>query len=310
MAIRVFVDGAEGTTGLKIDERLRGRRDVEVLSIDPALRKDARARRALLHAADVAFLCLPDDAARESAALAEGSDAIVLDASTAHRVSPGWAYGFPELSPAHRAAIASAGRIAVPGCHATGFLAIVYPLVALGILPRDYPLAATSLSGYSGAGKKAIAQYEAADRPAALDSPRLYALSQAHKHLPEMTAVADLLAPPVFQPVICDFYAGMAISVPLNASRLGAPATPDSLFDALTGYYAGQPMISVSRAPGDGFLPANLLAGDNRLTIYVCGNDERIVLTSLLDNLGKGASGAAMQCMNVALGLPEQTGLL
>ena len=233
----------------------------------------------------------------------------MIDSSTAHRVSPNWAYGFPELSAAHRAKITESRRIAVPGCHASGFLAIVYPLVAMGLLARDCPISATSLSGFSGAGKKAIAQYEAAGRDPALDSPRLYALSQAHKHLPEMMGIAGLAFEPVFQPVICDFFAGMAVSIPLRAAQLRGTPAPGDVADALADYYAGQPMIEVRRAPEDGFLPANLLAGDNRLRIYACGNGERMVLTSLFDNLGKGASGAAMQCMNIALGLPEQTGL-
>jgi len=310
MAIRVFVDGAEGTTGLVIRDRLASREDIELLAIAPELRKDPDARREMIHRSDAVFLCLPDDTARESVSLAGGSDAVLLDASTAHRTAPGWTYGFPELSAGHRANIRDSKRISVPGCHATGLIAIVYPLVSLGVMGADYPVTAHSISGYSGAGKKAIAEYEAENRPIALDSPRQYALSLQHKHLPEMQKVTGLSGPPLFNPLICDFYAGMSVSVPIHARLLKRRVGVPEMIDLLSGHYSGQAFINVSAQPEDGYIPANLLTGGNRLTIYVCGNDEQMTLVSAFDNLGKGASGAAVQCMNIALGIDEKTGLM
>ncbi|MDR3051778.1 MAG: N-acetyl-gamma-glutamyl-phosphate reductase [Oscillospiraceae bacterium] len=307
--IQVFLDGQEGTTGLQIHARLRARQDVALLQIDPALRKDDGARRAMLARADVAILCLPDEAARQAVSWAAELPGLrVIDTSTAHRVAPGWAYGLPELSVGHRQAVAAAARIAVPGCHATGFLAAVYPLVAAGALASDAPLTCHSITGYSGGGKAMIAQYQAPDRPAAFDSPRQYALGQAHKHLPEMRVVAGLSRPPVFNPIVCDFYAGMAVSVPLHATLLQRPMGKAMLLALLRGHYAGQRFISVHPGPEEGMLSTGTLAGTNDLRVYVCGNDERLTLVSVLDNLGKGASGAAMQCMNIALGLPEDAG--
>lgn len=306
--IRVFIDGQEGTTGLKIHERLMARSDIELLTIDPALRKDIAARKALLNAADVALLCLPDEAAREATTLIENPHLRLIDTSTAHRTTAGWAYGFPELSAAHREAIASAKRISVPGCHATGFIAAVYPLVQLGLLPQDALLSCHSLTGYSGGGKKMIAEYEDPARAIAYDSPRSYGLPQTHKHLPEMMHTTGLRTPPVFSPIVSDFFAGMAVAVPLHTNQLTKPMGASDLRTLLTDYYAGQRFISVHDAPADGFLPTNLVTGTNDLRLYVCGNDERITLTSVLDNLGKGASGAAMQCMNIALGIAEDTG--
>lgn len=306
--IRVFIDGQEGTTGLKIHERLAAREDVSLLAIDPALRKDPEARRALLNKADVAILCLPDDAARESVSLAQNGRVVIIDTSTAHRTAEGWAYGFPELSAAHREAVKASKRIAVPGCHATGFIALSYPLVSAGILAGDAPLTCHSITGYSGGGKKMIAAYEAEGRPAAYGSPRQYGLGLAHKHLPEMTRRAGLLEPPVFNPIVCDFFAGMAVSLPLHLERLRQPLGHAELLRCLQDHYAGARFVSVKEAPEDGFLPANLETGTNDLSIYVCGNDRQATLVSVLDNLGKGASGAAMQCMNIALGLPEDAG--
>lgn len=303
----VFIDGQSGTTGLEIHRRLRAREDIALLELDPSHRRDPVRRQALLNQADVAILCLPDAAAREAVALIENPDTRVLDASTAHRVTAGWAYGFPELSPAHRRAVAESRHIAVPGCHATGFLAAVYPLVQAGVLPRSAQLACHSVTGYSGGGKEMIAAYQDPARPGALSSPRQYGLGGGHKHLPEMTQIAGLSTPPVFQPIVCDFYAGMAVSVPLCLPE-GSGVTRATLRALLAEHYAGEPFVTVEDAPPDGFLPANLLAGTNRLTIYVCGSDTQPTLTSVLDNLGKGASGAAMQCMNLALGLPETAG--
>lgn len=305
---RVFIDGQEGTTGLKIHSRLAQRRDIDLLEIDPALRKDPTARKALLNQADVAILCLPDAAAREAVAMVENPAVRVIDTSTAHRTSPGWAYGLVELSGAHREAVANATRIAVPGCHATGFLAAAYPLVAMGILAPQTLLSCHSITGYSGGGKKMIAEYEASDRPEALDSPRQYGLGLQHKHLPEMMHVAGLAQPPVFNPIVCDFFAGMAVSIPLHVAQMQIPMGQAALLDKLMAYYAGQRFVTVHGAPESGFLAANELVGTNNLKLYVCGNDTQVTLVSVLDNLGKGASGAAMQCMNIALGLPEDTG--
>ena len=307
--IRVFIDGAEGTTGLMIERRLRSRADVELSPIEPELRKDPTARRDRIRAADVAFLCLPDEAARESAALAEGSRAILIDASTAHRVDPGWAYGFPELSAEYRARIRASGRVAVPGCHATGFASIVYPLIASGAMPRDYPVSAFSLTGYSGGGKRMIREYRAADRAPALESARLYALAQTHKHLPEMTAVSGLAHAPSFLPAVCDYYAGMAVSVPIFPRLMKGTSTVAGLIDLYSAHYAGSAFVEVSGGPEGGAVDASALAGTNRLRLYISGNDERPVIVSVFDNLGKGASGAAMQCMNIALGMDETIGL-
>ncbi len=305
---KVFVDGQEGTTGLAIHERLSKRADVEVLQIDPEKRKDPAARAALLNAADAAILCLPDDAARESVSLVTNPHVRVLDTSTAHRTAEGWAYGLPELSGEHRRNVECAHRIAVPGCHATGFIAAVYPLVAPGLLSPAAQVSCHSVTGYSGGGKKMIAQYQDESRPGVYNSPRQYALSMAHKHLPEMARRTGLQMPPAFNPIVADFYQGMAVSIPLHASQLEKPMTRAQLEETLAAHYAGQRFVTVKPAPEDGFLPANLNAGTNDLTLYVIGNDEMFTLVSVFDNLGKGASGAAMQCMNIALGIAEDTG--
>jgi len=307
---KVFIDGQEGTTGLQLAERLAGRDDVEALKIDDALRKDEAERARLLNRCDLAFLCLPDAAAIEAVKLITNGRTRVVDASTAHRVAPGWAYGFPELSRAHRQAIQTGARIANPGCYATGFLAIAYPLVALGLVDPGAQLTCHAVSGYSGAGKKGIAQYGDPNRAPGFDSPRLYALNQAHKHLPEMQKVAGLEKPPVFSPQVCDFYAGMAVMVPLWPELFKKTVSLAGLRDALCGFYEGAELVSVAEPPEDGFLPANLVAGTNRLNLYVCGNGERMTVVSVLDNLGKGAAGAAVQNMNLALGLDEYTSLL
>lgn len=306
--LRIFIDGQAGTTGLKIHERLNRRMDVEVLEIMPGKRKDAAARKAMLNEADVAILCLPDDAAREAVAMVENPALRIIDTSTAHRTQPGWAYGLPELSREHRGDIARGKRIAVPGCHATGFITAIYPLVVGGLLPTDALITCHSITGYSGGGNKMIAEYQDAERPAAYESPRQYGLGLAHKHLPEMTYVSGLMQPPVFNPIVCDFYAGMAVSIPLHMAMLKKKMTHGALYAYLDAYYAEAAFITVHKAPGDGFLPANKVVGTNKLELYICGNDEQITLVSVLDNLGKGASGAAMQCMNIAMGLPEEMG--
>ena len=306
--IKVFIDGSAGTTGLRIRGMLEKRADVSLITLSEEARKDTAARKDALNAADVAFLCLPDDAAREAVSLVENDDTIVIDASTAHRTSPAWAYGFPELSAQHRAAIAHGKRIANPGCYASGFIALVYPLIAAGIVSPDYPFVCHAVSGYSGAGKKGIAEYEAADRPACYDTPRLYALGQQHKHLPEMKAVCGLTRTPVFNPYVCDYYCGMTVNVPLFADLLAKRMTAEQLEEVYRAHYAGQRFVKVGKEPS-GYVSANTLNGTNDLEILVNGNEERILLTARLDNLGKGASGAAIQNMNIALGLDEGVSL-
>lgn len=305
--IKVFIDGKAGTTGLKIYERLEGREDVEILSLPEELRKDAGARKEAMSLADVVFLCLPDDAAREAALLAP-PNTLVIDASTAHRTQEGWAYGFPELSQAHRSAIRNGKRIANPGCYASGFISLVYPLVKAGIAPPDYPFVCHAVSGYSGAGKKGIAQYGEKDRSAELETPRLYALNLSHKHLPEMVKVCSLTRTPLFNPYICDYECGMSVTVPLFVSLLSKRVSPEDLFGFYTERYGESRFISVKQEES-GFIAANTLNGTNRMEILVHGNDGQILLTSRFDNLGKGASGAAIQNMNLASGLDEGFGL-
>ncbi len=304
MKPKVFIDGREGTTGLQIYDRLAGREDIELLLIGEAKRKDPAERKKLLNAADLAFLCLPDAAAREAVSLIENDHTRVIDCSTAHRTAEGWAYGFAELSAERREAIRTAKRVANPGCHATGFISIVYPLVRMGLLPRDAALSCFSLTGYSGGGKKMIAQYEG-ERSPELDSPRIYGLSQEHKHLPEMQKVCGLTVPPVFSPVVADYYKGMATTVPLFLDR-------EALLAALTKYYQGSGnsrMVRVRAAWEGPMLAANTMAGCDGLYLFVQGNRERSTVTALFDNLGKGASGAAVQNMNLMLGFDETKGL-
>ncbi|GHU71761.1 N-acetyl-gamma-glutamyl-phosphate reductase [Clostridia bacterium] len=305
----VFIDGQAGTTGLKLQSRLEPRTDIRLLTIAPELRKDPAARAALMNQADAVFLCLPDEAAVEAVPLVTNPSTVILDASTAHRTTPGWVYGFPELKPGQREAVASAKRIAVPGCHATGFIALVAPLVQSGWLVPSTPLTCHSITGYSGGGNKMIAEYESDNRSTTLDSPRQYGLSQKHKHLPEMTYVAGLTVPPIFNPIVCDFYAGMVVSVPLHCSQFERRSVdPETLMAFYQNYYAGSRFIRVTPPPSDGFIPANTLTGTNDLVITVVGNNERLTLIASFDNLGKGASGAAMQCMNLALGFDESAG--
>ncbi|MBQ8747521.1 MAG: N-acetyl-gamma-glutamyl-phosphate reductase [Clostridia bacterium] len=306
---KVFIDGREGTTGLRIFERLESRAEIEMIVLPDEIRKDPEARKKALHEADVAFLCLPDAAARESVALAEGSDVILIDTSTAHRTLEGWAYGFPELTPAHKSAVEGAKRIAVPGCHASGFISLVYPLVKAGLLPADAALTCHSITGYSGGGKKMIAQYEADEREEELDSPRQYALGQTHKHLPEMQKIPGLVSAPIFCPIVADYYAGMTVTVPIFAHQLKAGVTVDMLKDCYRNTYKDG-LVSYDESILDGgFAAANPLAGRDIMKVAVAGNEERILLISHFDNLGKGASGAAVQCLNLVLGLPMEKGL-
>ena len=302
--IKVFIDGSAGTTGLRIREMLGKREDISLIALPEQLRKDVAARRDAINGADAVFLCLPDDAAREAVGLVENKNTVVIDASTAHRTSPGWAYGFPELSAEHRAAIVNGKRIANPGCYASGFLALVYPLVAAGVLPKDYPLVCHAVSGYSGAGKKGIAEYEAENRPESYDTPRLYALTLSHKHLPEMQAVCGLTRTPVFNPYVCDYYCGMTVNVPLFSDLLARKVSVADVKELLRAHYAGAHFVTVGEEPS-GYISANTLSGTNRMELLVNGNEDRILLTARFDNLGKGASGAAIQNMNLALGLDE-----
>ncbi len=306
---KIFIDGSEGTTGLRIHERFAERADVELLPIDPALRKDVKARAALLNACDVAFLCLPDEAARESVSLIENPDVRVLDTSTAHRTAEGWAYGFPELSKAHRDAVKRGKRVAVPGCHASGFIALVYPLIAAGLLSKDAALSCFSITGYSGGGKKMIAEYQSEERDAALFAPRIYALPQQHKHLKEMRHVCALSVTPVFSPIVADYYSGMLVTVPLHAGLLQGAADITSVQEVYKAHYAHERFVRVTDVQSGAMLSSNALSGLDFMEISVCGNDERITVSACFDNLGKGASGAAVQCLNCMLGLDEATGL-
>ena len=302
---RVFIDGSAGTTGLRIHDRLRERRDIELVTLEEKYRKDTEARREALNSADIVFLCLPDDAAREAVGMIVNPDTAVIDTSTAHRTADGWEYGFPELE-GRRERIALSKRVANPGCHASGFIALVEPLVRAGVIGRDMKLSAFSVTGYSGGGKKMIAQYESGDDPL-LGAPRMYGLSQSHKHLPEMKAVCMLDMAPVFCPVVADYYAGMQVTVPLFADDIGA--SPDGIRKIYEDYY-NQGLVRLTDANEDGFTSASIMSGRDSMEISVFGNGERIILTSRFDNLGKGASGAAVQNMNIMIGADETEGLV
>ena len=305
---KIYIDGSAGTTGLRIRERLAARQDMEILTLPEELRKDEPSRRQRMNESDITFFCLPDAAAVEAKALVTEPHVRIIDTSTAHRTQPGWHYGFPELSRGHREGLARAARVSVPGCHASGFLALVYPLVTGGILPADYPLVCYSVTGYSGGGKSMIAAYQDPERDEELNSPRQYGVTQQHKHLKEMQAVPGLLRAPVFAPIVADYYSGMVVSVPLYTHLLSGKHTPESLREYFREYYEGQPLLHVAdEVPS--FIGANTLAGKDTMELLVSGGDERILLAARFDNLGKGASGAAIQCMNIMLGLPETTGL-
>ena len=304
MKPKIYIDGKEGTTGLQIYERLGGREDIELLLIAEAKRKAPAERAQLMNAADVVFLCLPDAAAVEAVGLVTNPATCIIDASTAHRTDPAWTYGFPEMGAEQRGKIAASRRIANPGCHATGFISCVYPLVKAGVIPADFPLTAYSLTGYSGGGKKLIAEYEAEDRDVRHESHRIYGTNLRHKHLPEMKAVCGLTQEPVFSPILGDFYKGMATTILLP----GFDA--DKVHEALCAHYAGCKMVSVAPIGGDeSVIYASTKAGEVTLRIIVCGHETQTTVTALFDNLGKGASGAAVQNMNIVLGFDETTGL-
>lgn len=308
---KIYIDGQSGTTGLQIFERIGARDELELMRIDEDKRHDLDERRRFLNSCDVAFLCLPDEGAREAVSLIDNEDVRVIDASTAHRTADGWTYGFPELSAAQRAAIAASHRIANPGCHATGFISTVAPLVQAGIVPADYPLTCFSLTGYSGGGKRMIADYEAEGRPERLDAPGIYGLSLEHKHLPEMQKMAGLARRPVFLPVVDDYYKGMATTIMLHDGLLAGSVDARDVHACLADHYAGQRLVSVAPyAEHEPTLYANELAGTNELRIIVCGGGGLCTVTALFDNLGKGASGAAVQNMNIVLGLDETAGLV
>lgn len=307
MMTKVFIDGSAGTTGLRIHERLNDRRDLELIILPDELRKDDNARRNAINSADIAFLCLPDAAAIDAVNMIENKNTAVIDTSTAHRTLDGWTYGFAEIK-GQREKIAASKRVANPGCHASGFVALVEPLIREGIIDKNINLSSFSLTGYSGGGKKMIAEYEAEDRDVLLDAPRLYGLTQQHKHLKEMVKICSLNNAPVFCPIVAPFYSGMEVSVPLIKSEVKGGI--EAVKEIYKEYYKNGLITYVENAEEQGFLSANALSGRDDMQITVVGNDERILLVSRFDNLGKGASGAAIQNMNIMLGLSEETGLV
>ncbi len=315
MKFKIFIDGKEGTTGLRIFERFQSRDDIELINISEDLRKDVNERRKCINQSDITFLCLPDQAAIEAVGLLDENNkhTKIIDASTAHRTLPNWAYGFPELGKEFRDKIKTNQLVAVPGCYASGFQAIVYPLIKLGIADKDYPFTVNAISGYSGAGKKGIAQYEDKNREFEFDAPRLYAMGQMHKHLKEMKAISGLKEEPLFNPYVCDFYKGMLVTIPLHVSLLKEKITPIELHKRLSDYYKNQKFVRVmpfnEKGTEDGFLSASHLSGKDYMEIYIAGNEDRICITSCLDNLGKGASGAAIECMNYMLKIDPEKGL-
>ncbi|MBZ9559904.1 MULTISPECIES: N-acetyl-gamma-glutamyl-phosphate reductase [unclassified Modicisalibacter] len=313
MAFKVYVDGQEGTTGLRLLDYLEARDDIELLRIDSARRKDATERGRLLNAADVAFLCLPDDASREAAALLDNPETCLIDASTAFRTDPDWTYGLPELVPGQREALRRSKRIANPGCHASAFILLVRPLVEAGLLPAGYPVSAFSLTGYSGGGKKLIGEYQAAEE-GRLSAPRPYAMALAHKHLPEMRVHGGLTSAPVFSPVVGPFLKGLAVTVPLHVDHLAPGTSGEAIREAFARHYADEPFVNVMPLSDEasldhGFFDVQGANDTNRVDLFVYGGEERLALVARLDNLGKGAAGAAVQCMNVHLGIDEATGL-
>lgn len=307
---KVFIDGSQGTTGLKIFKRFEGRNDIELLQIAEDKRKDAKERAKMINESDITFLCLPDQASIEAVSLVKNETVKIIDTSTAHRTNPGWAYGFPELDKSFREKIKTSNRIAVPGCYASGFNSIVYPLTASGLMARDYPITCYAMSGYTGAGKKGIAQYEDESRDSELDSPRQYALTQQHKHLKEMKAISGLERTPIFAPHICDYPCGMVVSIPIFTDMLTKKVTPEELREMFAAHYEGEQFVKVREVGySTAMIGANNFAQRDDMEIEINGNEDRIIVTSRFDNLGKGASGAAIQCLNIAMGIDEATGL-
>ncbi len=304
---KIFIDGKAGTTGLRIYERLEAFEGIELISLDDEKRKDPQCRKEALNNADIAFLCLPDDAARESVSLIENENTVVIDTSTAHRTLDDWAYGFPELSTSHREKIKNSKRIAVPGCHASGFISLVYPLVEAGILENTDKLSCFSLTGYSGGGKKMIADYEEEPNEL-LGAPRQYALTQSHKHLKEMVKISGIDNAPVFCPVVGDFYSGMEVTVPLFKSDLKEGYGIEDIKEIYKNKYTG-PIVTYCDNSEEGFISAGLLSGKDSMIVSVFGNEDRFILTARYDNLGKGASGAAVECLNIVLGNSDTNGL-
>ena len=310
MAKKIFIDGKAGTTGLRIFERLEDFDGVEIITLSEEKRKDLDARKEALNSADIAFLCLPDDAARESVSLIENENTVVIDTSTAHRTDENWAYGFPELSARHREKLKNSKRIAVPGCHASGFIALIYPLVEAGLLDKDENLSCFSLTGYSGGGKKMIAEYEDCERDLLLDAPRQYGLTQQHKHLKEMKAISEIQNVPAFCPIVAPFYSGMEVTVPIFKSMLKDGTTLDEIKSVYKEKYQG-PIVNFKESNDEaGFISANAYSDLDTMEISVFGNEDRIILTARYDNLGKGASGAAIECLNIVLNQDETTGLV
>ncbi len=309
MIKKVFIDGSAGTTGLRIAERLENRNDIELIRLTEENRKDTEARKKALNEADIAFLCLPDAASIEAVSLIENDNTVVIDTSTAHRVNPDWAYGFPELSDEFYEKIKNSKRIANPGCHASGFISLIYPLIEKGILKKDALLSCFSLTGYSGGGKKMIAEYEADEIDVELTAPRQYGLTQTHKHLPEMTAVTGIINKPAFLPVVDSYYSGMEVTVPLFSSMLNDGFGVEDIKNAYKEKYNGPIVKYIEDFSENGFVTANKLSFKDSMEISVSGNEERILLISRYDNLGKGASGAAVECMNIILGCDVTTGL-
>ncbi|MDD4163799.1 MAG: N-acetyl-gamma-glutamyl-phosphate reductase [Eubacteriales bacterium] len=310
----VYIDGSAGTTGLRIYERLSPRNDISLITLPEDKRRDVDARREKINSSDITFLCLPDDAAAEAVSLCENSSTRIIDASSAHRTNPGWSYGFPELSESHREAVMKSRRVSVPGCHASGFCAVVYPVVKAEILPADYPVVSHSITGYSGGGKNMISAYMDKTRNENLSSPGQYALGACHKHQPEMKAVCGLAATPVFNPIVADFYSGMVVSVPVYASYLNGIKNAKELHSFFCDYYKNEKLIKIlpycEKGTENGFLYAGELSGRDDMRILISGNGERILMAAQFCNLGKGASGAAVQCMNLMLGIDETTGLV
>lgn len=300
---KIFIDGREGTTGLGIFNRIAGRKDLDIIILSDEKRKDREARRQALNSCDIAILCLPDAASREAVEMIDNPDVIVIDASTAHRTSSGWTYGLPELSSEQYEAIRTSKRIAVPGCHASGFITLVRPLIECGVLSSDVLLSCYSLTGYSGGGKKMIAEYESDGRSRLLDAPRQYALAQSHKHLPEMTYMTGLDNAPVFCPIVADFYSGMEVTVPVFKSWLNEGWDAERIKALYAERYNHDNVIYTDKADDDGLLSAVYLSDTDKMEVYVFGNEDRIILTARYDNLGKGASGAALQCLDIVMGL-------